>query len=192
MVKRTRKTNEKISNKKAKTDNKTLTQQSNTLERFFTISKVSNKEKAKSIWDNLNDDRKFLLRDEFAQMHEDWLYLLKDELVSEYYLNIKRQIASIEGRGIDVLPQRNLRFRCFKMSPFDISVIIVGQDPYPNDADGLAFSSETIKPSLKKIFNLLEWDIEDVKWSRPKIGSLESVKKCITFKLDLDSRKEKI
>ncbi|CAG8800346.1 36523_t:CDS:1 [Racocetra persica] len=156
MVKRTRKTNEKISNKKAKTDNKTLTRQSNTLERFFIISKLSNKEKVKSIWDNLNDDRKFLLRDEFAQMHKDWLYLLKDELVSEYYLNIKRQIASIEGRGIDVLPQRNLRFRCFKTSSFDISVVIVGQNPYPNDADGLAFSSETIKPSFKKIFNLLE------------------------------------
>ncbi|CAG8821313.1 16626_t:CDS:2, partial [Racocetra persica] len=82
-------------------------------------------------------------------MHEDWLYLLRDELVSEYYLNIKRQIASIEGRGIDVLPQRNLRFWCFKTFPFDISVVIVGQDPYPNDAD------------------------EDIKWSRPKIGSLE-------------------
>ncbi|CAG8848924.1 22560_t:CDS:2, partial [Racocetra persica] len=148
MVKRAKKSDEKIFNKKTKTDNKTTLQQSSTLERFFTIN-------------------------EFAQMHEDWLYLLKDELVSDYYLNIKRQIASIESRGIDVLPQRNLRFRCFKTPPSDISVIIVGQDPYPNDADGLAFSSETIKPSLKKIFNLLEWDIEDMKWSRPKIGSLE-------------------
>ncbi|CAG8828646.1 7709_t:CDS:1, partial [Racocetra persica] len=179
MVKHTRKTNEKISNKKAKTDNKTLTQQSNTLERFFTISKVSNKEKVKRIWDDLNDEKKFLLEDEFAQMYEDWLYLLKDELVSKYYLNIKRQIASLKGRGINVLPQRNLRFRCFKTSLFDISVVIVGQDPYPNDADGLAFSSETIKPSLKKIFNLLEWDIEDMKWSRPKIGSLQKWSKNI-------------
>ncbi|CAG8842393.1 27986_t:CDS:2, partial [Racocetra persica] len=134
-----------------KTDNKTLTQQSNTLERFFTISK----------------------------MHEDWLYLLKGELVSEYYLNIKKQIISIEGRGIDVFPQRNLRFRCFKTSLFDISVVIVGQDPYPNDADGLIFSSETIKPSLKKIFNLLEWDIEDIKWSRPKIESLKKWSKNV-------------
>ncbi|CAG8849623.1 21813_t:CDS:1, partial [Racocetra persica] len=137
--KRTKKFDEKISNKKTKTDNKTTLQQSSTLERFFTISKVSNKEKVKSIWDNLNDEKKFLLKDEYIQMHKDWLYLLKDELVSEYYLNIKRQIGFIEDRGIDVLPQRNLRFQCFKISPFDISVVIVGQDPYPNDADGLAF-----------------------------------------------------
>ena len=179
MVKRTKKSDRKISNKKPKTDNKTTLQQSSTLERFFTISKISNKEKVKKIWDDLNDEKRFLLEDEYTQMHEDWLYLLKDELVSEYYLNIKRQIASIESRGIDVLPQRNLRFRCFKTSPFDISVVIVGQDPYPNDADGLAFSSETIKPSLKKIFNLLEWDIEDMKWSRPRIGSLEKWSKNV-------------
>ncbi|CAG8842711.1 11132_t:CDS:2, partial [Racocetra persica] len=147
MVKHAKKPDEKISNKKTKTDNKTTLQQSSTLEIFFTISKVSNKEKVKRIWDDLNEEKKFLLEDEFVQMHEDWLYLLKYELVSEYYLNIKKQITSIEGRGID--------------------------DSYPNDADGLAFSSKTIKLSLKKIFNLLEWDIEDMKWSRPKIRSLE-------------------
>ncbi|CAG8847117.1 2037_t:CDS:1, partial [Racocetra persica] len=45
MVKHTKKPNEKISNKKIKTDNKTTPQQSSTLEIFFTISKVSNKEK---------------------------------------------------------------------------------------------------------------------------------------------------
>ena len=110
MVKRTKKSDEKISNKKTKTDHKTTLQQSSILERFFTISKVSNKEKVKRIWDDLNDKKKFLLKDEYTQMHEDWLYLLKDELVSDYYLNIKRQITSIEDRGIDILLQRNLRF----------------------------------------------------------------------------------
>ena len=102
-------------------------------------------------------------------MHEDWIYLLKTELVSTYYLNIKKEIATIESRGIEILPPRRLRFRYFKTPPSDISVVIVGQDPYPNDADGLAFSSESIKPSLRKIFDLLEWDIEDKKWQMTNV-----------------------
>lgn len=171
--KRSRKPKEKDTIKKQKISNKTFAQQNNTLDGFVDIVRVSNKDKVKEIWNKLDPEKKALLVDEFAQMHEDWIILLEKELTSLYYLNIKQQIINIENKGIMILPPRNVRFRCFRTSPNNISVIIIGQDPYPNDADGLAFSSKNINQSLERIFDLLEWDLRDKNWVRPKSGSLE-------------------
>ena len=171
--KRTKKHKEKVTIKKQKHNINIFPEQNNTLDNFVDIEKISSKDKVKKIWDELDIEIKALLVDEFNQMHEDWINLLKNELTSSYYLNIKKQIINIENKGKEVLPPRKVRFRCFKTPPSDISVIIVGQDPYPNDADGLAFSSKNIKPSLRKIFDLLEWDLKDKNWVRPKSGSLE-------------------
>ena len=171
--------NEDSTNKKLKKSAKTFPKQNNTLENFIIVNHISTTEKVEKIWSGLNREEKLLLKDEFNQMHVDWLYLLKNELQTDYYLNIKRQIKIIEDKGIEILPPRNLRFRCFKYSPNDISVIIVGQDPYPNDADGLAFSSKSIKPSLRAVFNLLKWDLGAGNWKQPKTGSLEKWSKNV-------------
>lgn len=48
-------------------------------------------------------------------------------------------------------------FRAFTLcKPQDLRVIILGQDPYPNGADGLAFSNAVMKPSLRVIFKELD------------------------------------
>lgn len=63
------------------------------------------------------------------------------------------------------VPSKNLIFRAFECDPKDVSVVIFGQDPYPNDehAMGLAFSVkrevEKLPPSLRNIFTELNNDI---------------------------------
>lgn len=62
------------------------------------------------------------------------------------------------------LPLSSLIFRAFEMvSPADVRVVILGQDPYPNkvDAMGLAFSSLAPKPpaSLRNIYKELASDL---------------------------------
>ena len=63
------------------------------------------------------------------------------------------------------VPSKDLIFRAFECDPKDVSVVIFGQDPYPNDehAMGLAFSVksevEKIPPSLRNIFTELNSDI---------------------------------
>ena len=59
------------------------------------------------------------------------------------------------------VPSKDLIFRAFECDPRDVSVVIFGQDPYPNDdhAMGLAFSVkndvEKLPPSLRNIFSEL-------------------------------------
>jgi len=46
--------------------------------------------------------------------------------------------------------------RCFTyFEPQNTKCIIIGQDPYPAGADGLAFSCQKIRPSVNKIFNCM-------------------------------------
>ena len=63
------------------------------------------------------------------------------------------------------VPSKDLIFRAFECDPKDISVVIFGQDPYPNDehAMGVAFSVKRdvkkLPPSLRNIFTELNNDI---------------------------------
>ena len=63
------------------------------------------------------------------------------------------------------VPTKNLIFRAFDCNPKDVSVVIFGQDPYPNEdhAMGLAFSvSPEITPlpaSLRNIYTEMRDDI---------------------------------
>ena len=63
-----------------------------------------------------------------------------------------------------IYPNPNDIFRVFELSPSEIKVVILGQDPYynPEQATGLAFSVKTdIKtpPSLQNIFKELKSDL---------------------------------
>jgi uracil-DNA glycosylase len=73
-----------------------------------------------------------------------------------------------------ILPSKNLWFRAFELTPFEeTKVVILGQDPYPNEADacGLAFSSNSRIPlSLRNIFKELH---NDLNLDIPKSGNLE-------------------
>ncbi len=75
------------------------------------------------------------------------------------------QIAQLRNDGLYIYPPQHLIFNALThCEPQNISVIILGQDPYhqPNQAQGLAFSvSEKIKtpPSLRNILKELHEDV---------------------------------
>ena len=94
----------------------------------------------------------------FDQLHPDW-----QEALSE----LRGQIDLIDSKlqNSDVAPEYESVMRALSVSIESISVVIIGQDPYPTPghADGLAFSvssSVTALPaSLRNIFKELESDV---------------------------------
>lgn len=66
-------------------------------------------------------------------------------------------------------------FRALRLVPPDgVRVVVFGQDPYPKPgvADGLAFSSGGVPPSLRRIFEVLQADRPG--WPRPGGGRLDA------------------
>ena len=99
---------------------------------------------------------------------EEWFNLLKDFLLSKdmdaiaYTLKLQREKS-------DVIPsvESGLIFKVFKdLQPKDIKVIILGQDPYPQEDiyDGYAFSNSNsldISPSLRNIIKEINSNYPD-------------------------------
>lgn len=94
----------------------------------------------------------------------DWQILLKDEFEKEYYLNL-RQFLINEYATKTVYPDKYDLFNALHYTAFqDVSVVILGQDPYhgPGQAHGLSFSVKPgIKPppSLANIYKELKDDV---------------------------------
>ncbi|RIB07865.1 hypothetical protein C2G38_2213209 [Gigaspora rosea] len=97
-IKRKEKADREITNKRQKKKIKTLLKNNTTLNSFFILKMIPTKDRVKKVWDSLKEEEKFLLNNEFTQMHEEWLYLLKNELKSPYYLNIKRKLIEHEKK----------------------------------------------------------------------------------------------
>ena len=80
-------------------------------------------------------------------------YKILDSLSREYKVN----------KGL-IFPEKNKVFNAFKLTNYDdLKVVILGQDPYPNNrANGLAFSNDLssngLSPSLRKIKERVEYD----------------------------------
>ena len=72
-------------------------------------------------------------------------------------------------------PQEEKIFAALKATPFNkVRVVIIGQDPYPEEANatGLAFSTDgRMTCSLENIYEAIEFD--DVEGVRPESGNLE-------------------
>ncbi|CAK7274684.1 uracil DNA glycosylase [Sporothrix epigloea] len=109
----------------------------------------------------LSAEQQQLLKLEIDTLDKSWLAVLKDELVTPSFLDLKRFLSRehMAGRKIFPPPADVSRY-----TPFDqVKVVIIGQDPYHNDgqAHGLAFSVKPpIKPppSLKNIYIALQND----------------------------------
>lgn len=92
------------------------------------------------------------------QLHPNWRKLLgeKVELLDLIQSKLSRE---------NYLPAESDLLRSLTLDPFDAKVLILGQDPYPNqiDAMGLAFSTArtdgTLPASLKNIFIELSADL---------------------------------
>ncbi|MCZ2257477.1 uracil-DNA glycosylase [Sporosarcina sp. G11-34] len=94
----------------------------------------------------------------------DWDRILKDEFNKPYYMKLHAFLKKEYAEEI-VYPQMDDLWTAFKETPYsDVSVVILGQDPYhgPGQAHGLSFSVKPgvkIPPSLRNIFKELSTDI---------------------------------
>jgi uracil-DNA glycosylase len=102
------------------------------------------------------------------QLHPKWRELLKDSL------GLLDRIEE-ELRGTSYLPKRDDVLKSLGQDPSLSRVLILGQDPYPNEIDamGLAFSTarddDKLPASLKNIFTELA---SDLSIAYPKTGDL--------------------
>jgi uracil-DNA glycosylase len=86
-----------------------------------------------------------------------WGRVLKSFIYSADFDNIITQLARLSLDGKRFTPPLKEVFRAFEECPYkDLSIVIVGQDPYPQFgvADGIAFScskTNELQPSLKYI-----------------------------------------
>ncbi len=85
-----------------------------------------------------------------------WSLDIKDDLVKKLEEDYKTK---------DIAPTKENIFKVFELVSFeDVSVVILGQDPYPKkgDANGIAFSvnrDEKLPASLKNMYKELEADL---------------------------------
>lgn len=118
-------------------------------------------------------------------MHESWKPFLKSEFEKPYF----RELANFlhqEYETKTIFPRKELVFRAFATDLNDVSVVILGQDPYhtPGAAEGLAFSvpnSQPIPPSLINIYKEIDSDIG--KHTNPR-GNLANWQKQGVFLLN--------
>lgn len=117
-----------------------------------------------------------LFAQSIASMDPLWKALLASEFQKSYMQKLMAFLQEEERSGVTVYPPRNQIFNAFAKTPFDeVSVVIIGQDPYhgPGQAHGLSFSVPKgipIPPSLRNIFQELNADLEIIP---PNHGCLE-------------------
>lgn len=121
---------------------------------------------------------------------------LKNILIDNKWFATKQEVGDFTDKVIECIkecdcPEKKKIFNAFDgLTPQDVKVLIIGQDPYPTKgrADGLAFSfgnNETAKDSLKNIFDKLKElgidnkNTELTKWKKNGILLLNS---SLTFK----------
>jgi uracil-DNA glycosylase len=94
-----------------------------------------------------------------------WVDLLKSELNSQYFLQLKQFLCSEVALGKVIFPKEKEIFEALNLTPLNkVKVVILGQDPYhgENQAHGLAFSvrpKSSLPPSLRNIFKELHNDL---------------------------------
>lgn len=99
----------------------------------------------------------------FAQVPGDWQMPLKN--VRPDIEQIENIIRDQRSAGLPIIPEDRNLFRALTISPNQVRVVIMGQDPYPNPmhACGLSFSvpAETNPkpPTLRNILNEVQADV---------------------------------
>ncbi len=77
------------------------------------------------------------------------------QILAPAWSELKQAISDISADLHELSPAPKDVLRVFRETQ-NIKLVLLGQDPYPNGADGLAFSCEKIRPSVKAIFACLE------------------------------------
>ncbi len=95
------------------------------------------------------------------EIHKEWLSFFNNEKEKNYYKELQNFISNEINNNKIIFPEKKNWFNALSISPLEIDVIILGQDPYhgENEAHGYSFSvREGIKvpPSLRNIFKEIE------------------------------------
>ena len=96
---------------------------------------------------------------------KNWEYFLKKSDIEKPLLSIKSLLEKEKKLGKEIFPSTENIFRALELvSPEDVKIVVVGQDPYHNinQANGLAFSvneNNIIPPSLKNIYREIKRDL---------------------------------
>ena len=99
------------------------------------------------------------------QIPSPWQTLLQQTCQKPYFAQLIRRVQDAYGSTTVYPPRENL-FACLQtMTPEQVRVVILGQDPYhePGQANGLAFSvcpGTKLPPSLQNIFKELQSDLD--------------------------------
>lgn len=96
-------------------------------------------------------------------MHESWKPFLQSEFAKPYFQELSTFLHQAY-QNKQIFPPKPLVFNAFTTDLNQVSVVILGQDPYhtPGAAHGLAFSvppSQPIPPSLVNIYKEIDNDI---------------------------------
>jgi len=119
-----------------------------------------------------------LLKLELETMHVSWLAELKDVLVSEKFLSLKKFLEEEKKAKRIIYPAEGDIYSWSRYCPFNkVKVVILGQDPYhgENQAHGLSFSVRPptpAPPSLVNMYTCLKNDYPDFKPPPNKGGLL--------------------
>lgn len=109
-------------------------------------------------------------------LNNSWVELLQSEWNKKYYIELQKYLKD-EYQNYSIYPPREKIFQALNVTDFDnVSVVILGQDPYHgiHQANGLSFSvskGEKIPPSLRNMYKELQ---TDVGVSTPSHGDLMS------------------
>ncbi|MCJ1273168.1 uracil DNA glycosylase [Puttea exsequens] len=118
-------------------------------------------DKAKWV-EKLTPEQKDLLALEIETLDESWLAVLKDDIVSKDFLQLKRFLKAEHLAGKKIFPPATDVYSWSRHTPLhSVKAVILGQDPYhgPNQAHGLCFSVRPptpAPPSLLNIYKLLK------------------------------------
>lgn len=105
---------------------------------------------------------------------EKWYNLLEKEFEKEYFIELNNFVEKMYKENT-VYPAKENIFNALKfVSPEDVKVVIIGQDPYhePNQAHGLSFSVEGSVPHPKSLINIFKELESDVGIEYPVSGNL--------------------
>jgi uracil-DNA glycosylase len=98
--------------------------------------------------------------------HPDWENFIRPELEKPYYIELKNFLKK-EMQTKTIYPKTENWFNALSLSPDEVKVIIIGQDPYhgDNQAHGFSFSVQkgvAIPPSLVNIYKEIarEFNVE--------------------------------
>ena len=96
-----------------------------------------------------------------------WQNFINQETKKPYFKEIKTSLIKSNKAGHNIFPPPKDFFKAFEKCDYEkTKIVIIGQDPYPTVgvANGLAFSvnkNKKIPASLKNIFNLMEYDLNN-------------------------------